>query len=561
MADFESLVSTTLSVFTELPFDMLEQEWINKAWDNKYTDIPLADVNLLDASDGNAFALLDELSSACEVCKEWYRFSGLDDAEDANTDDKLWKTLMDNGVHYKALLGLVYTGIGQGNRGNATIAQKKIALRFAKLYFNLVLVPGSSAYRIFQESLFQNAVQCFRLPSKNVTGSLSDAFPGGKTSCSSGSASRSSRHGGKKKQAATQDHADLDGSESISVETEVVSEQVLLDFMTSMAEALSDLAWMLQIFNLRSYTEVIEFTIQQLCELTQLDIAGAEVVFNVDLQNPFRSCHYRHLTTFAYCSLKLLCLPQHGESQDNFCFIAKNLMPHVLMLLAGNAYTVPKHITNIRDHAVSFLCHVTETSDESLRDDFEVVLLTLVHNVAFHAVDRTDFRHKTSQAVLTLMAQMGDQRFLKLVDWFLKLAYSPIGSRRVFALEMILALIWDSRVADKRSDLLLTAMKRCNDKAATVKTKALSVLASVTSECPDLWVPLLRISAPVELDEGGGGEQVTVEDDRLSQLIDMLKYCVEDTKVNVRKAALSLLQNVLCASKDFIRSECVEVCC
>lgn len=168
MADLESLVSTTLSVFTELPFDMLEQEWINEAWDNKYTDIAKADVNLLDACEGSACALLDELSSACDVCKEWYRFSGLDDAEDENTDDKLWKTLTENGVHYKALLGLVYTGISEGNRGNATIAQKKIALRFAKLYFNLALVPGSKAYRIFQESLFQNAVQCFRLPSKNT---------------------------------------------------------------------------------------------------------------------------------------------------------------------------------------------------------------------------------------------------------------------------------------------------------------------------------------------------------------------------------------------------------
>ncbi|XP_077526550.1 condensin-2 complex subunit D3-L-like [Haemaphysalis longicornis] len=516
------LVSRTLTAFTDLPMDLLEQEWIDEVWDNRYTDAELPDVDLLESCEGNSSALMDALSSACEYCQKWSCFSDTEDEEgDENTDDKLWQTLMDNGVHYKSLLALVYLGICQGNASGATIEKKNIGLRFAKLYFNLVLVPGSSAYRIFQESLFQAAVQCFRLP--NDSGSV---------------------------RGSGNDNGEL-------VETEVWSQQ-MLDFVSSMTESLRDLVWMLQGFKLRSYIEVTEFLIERLSDLLALDIPGANVSFSINLEN--RNCHYRQLPTYAFCALKLLCLPQHGEPADSFRDITKCLMSHILMLAAGDAQSVSRPFLNVRDNAISFLCHVMETCDDEVRDGFEDVIIILIHNVSFKAVDRTDFRLKTTQAVHTLMAVLNEERFQRVVEWFIKLTMVPLGKRRVFALDMILVLIWDKRVSTaKCSDLLLAAIKRCNDKAATVKTKALSVLASVTSHPPEHWLPLLRVSNPVEPADEGDGAQVAVEDDRLAQLMVMLKFRAEDPKVNVRKAALSVLQNVLCASGDFVTQEHVEI--
>ncbi|XP_077526369.1 condensin-2 complex subunit D3-L-like isoform X2 [Haemaphysalis longicornis] len=531
------LLSRTLTALTDLPMDLLDQEWINEVWDSRYTDAELADVDLLESCEGNSFALMDALSSACEYCQKWSCFSDTEDEEGGeNTHDKLWQTLMDNGVHCKSLLALVYLGIGQGNASGATIEKKKIGLRFAKLYFNLVLLPGSSPYRIFQESLFQAAVQCFRLPNESAT--LSSDAAGNKSS-------KSGRVRG----------SGNDSSEL--VETEVWAPQ-MLDFVSSMTESLRDLVWMLQTFKLRSYIEVAEFLIQHLSDLVALDIPRANVRFSINLEN--RNCHYRQLPTYAYCGLKLLCLPQHGEPADSFRAITKCLMPHILMLAAGDAQSVSRPFSNIRDNAISFLCHVMETCDDEVRDSFEDVIIILIHNVSFNVVDRTDFRLKTTQAVHTLMAVLNEERFQRVVQWFIKLTKVPLGNRRVFALDMILALIWDKRVSTAEcSDLFLAAMQRCNDKAATVKTKALSVLASVTSHPPEHWVPLLRVSTPVEPADEGAGVQVAVEDDRLAQLMAMLKYRAEDPKVNVRKAALSLLQNVLCASGDFIKQEYVEV--
>lgn len=555
--DTDTLVSSTLSAFGELPFDILEQSWIDNAWDNRYTDVSLPDVDLLESCEGNCQALLDALSSACEVCQRWSVYSGSEDIGDENADEKLWQTLMENGVHYKAILGLVYLGICRGNTPSATFVNKRIALRFCKVYFNLVLVPGSTAYRIFQESLFQSAVQCFRLPSKNA--SLSGGDGNSSRGSSQNASGRGGGRGGRRKRnvtAADLENGDADGE---SVVAEIMSEPMLLDFMTYMTDTLKDLVWMLQTFSLRSYGDLTDFLVQHLCELTQLDIPGADVRFNIDLAQQFRSCHYRQLTTYAYCALKLLCLPLHGEPAENFSIVAKGLMPHILMLAAGNAQSVSRPFANIRDNAISFLCHVMHACEESLKESFEDVIIILIHNVAFHAVDRTDFRVKTAQAVLMLMGQLGEDRFKRVVQWFIRLTMVSLANRRVFALEMILTFIWDERVANKRPDLLLAAMKRCNDKAATVKTKALSVLACVTSEESELWVPLLKVSNPVEPGGEGEGEQVAVEDDRLSQLMQMLKYRTEDSKVNVRKAALSLLQNVLCASGDFIKKEYVEI--
>ncbi|KAH9384402.1 hypothetical protein HPB48_026409 [Haemaphysalis longicornis] len=469
--------------------DLLEQEWIDEVWDNRYTDAELPDVDLLESCEGNSSALMDALSSACEYCQKWSCFSDTEDEEgDENTDDKLWQTLMDNGVHYKSLLALVYLGICQGNASGATIEKKNIGLRFAKLYFNLVLVPGSSAYRIFQESLFQAAVQCFRLPNDSGSRPRLDAA---------------------RVQAALVHRGD-------------------------------------------------RILIERLSDLLALDIPGANVSFSINLEN--RNCHYRQLPTYAFCALKLLCLPQHGEPADSFRDITKCLMSHILMLAAGDAQSVSRPFLNVRDNAISFLCHVMETCDDEVRDSFEDVIIILIHNVSFKAVDRTDFRLKTTQAVHTLMAVLNEERFQRVVEWFIKLTMVPLGKRRVFALDMILVLIWDKRVSTaKCSDLLLAAMKRCNDKAATVKTKALSVLASVTSHPPEHWLPLLRVSNPVEPADEGDGAQVAVEDDRLAQLMVMLKYRAEDPKVNVRKAALSVLQNVLCASGDFVTQEHVEI--
>ncbi|KAH9381255.1 hypothetical protein HPB48_014434 [Haemaphysalis longicornis] len=486
------LVSRTLTAFTDLPIDLLDQEWINKVWDNRYTDAELADVDLLESCEGNSYALMDALSSACEYCQKWSCFS--------DTEDERFSV-----PHFS---GKPFSGCRS------------------------VLSPPE------QE----------RDPDSDAAGNKSSQ---------SGSV-RGSGRGGRRKQSvnSSNDNSELDSSEV--VETEVWSAQMLVDFVSSMTESLRDLVWMLQAFKLRSYIEVTEFLIQHLSDLVALDIPGANLSFSINLE--YRNCHYRQLPTYAYCALKLLCLPQHGEPADSFCAITKCLMPHILMLAAGNAQSVSRPLSNIRDNAISFLCHVMETCDDEVRDSFEEVIIILIHNVSFHAIDRTDFRLKTTQAVHTLMAVLNEERFQRVIQWFIKLTMVPLSNRRVFALDMILALIWDKRVSTaKCSDLLLAAMKRCNDKAATVKTKALSVLASVTSYPPEHWVPLLRVSNPVEPADEGDGVQVAVEDDRLAQLMVMLKYRAEDPKVNVRKAALSLLQNVLCASGDFIKQEYVEI--
>ncbi|XP_064488589.1 condensin-2 complex subunit D3-like [Ornithodoros turicata] len=552
MADFDGLVSNTVAVFTELPFDLLEEEWIELAWNSKYTDVLPPDINFDHLDDGNC-AIIDQALAACEVCQEWFRLYSLDD--DGDDSDRLWKTLMDNGVHCKTLLGLLYGVISQGTSVSSNLTRKNIALRFAKLYFNLLLVPGSTAYRIFQESLFQLALQCFRQPSKRSTPLL------GNDTGSRGSSQATKKQSGRRKQSTQQEDADfLEPSGSPDVEE--LSEQALSEHMTFMTDSLRDLVLMLQSFSLQPYIELTEYVVQQLCELTQVDIPGSHVRFDISLDLlQSRHYHYRNLPTYAYAALKLLCLPLHGDPSENFRSIAKHLMPHILMHRAGNVSTVSRQFLNVRDHAVSFVTTMVDESSDDNREGFEEVVHVLIHNVALQAVDKTDFRVKTSQAIATLMRKLSEARHKALVEWFERLMLSPHSSKRVFALEMISALIWNERVVDSRESLLLGVMRRCNDKASTVKTKALGVLAAVSNESPVQWLPLLQgareENGPAEDGETDSG-CVAVEDDRSVQMMQMLMHRVDDSKVHVRRTALVVLENVLCAGGEFLKEEYVK---
>lgn len=561
MADLDVLVSSTVAVFAELPFDLLDEDWVQLAWNSKYTDVTPPDISF---DDGNSFALLDQIAGVCDVCQEWYRLSAFDEGGDGNDSDKLWKTLMENSLHCKTLLGLIYGGISQGNTATASISRKIIAIRFVKLYFNLLLVPGSTAYRIFQESLFQCAVQCFRLPVKRVTVIGNDTIGRG--------ASQSSRkQTSRKKQSTQQDDPDFLPEPPGIPEADDISEQALGDYMTLMTDALKDLVWMLQPFSLQPYLELTEFLIQQLCELTQVEIPGSHVTLNLNLdQIKIRSSHYRHLPTYAYAALKLLCLPLHGDPPDNFRSIAKHLMPHILMHTAGNVSTVSRPFSNVRDHAVAFVTNILDESGDDSRETLEEVVHVLIHNLALQAVDKTDFRAKTSQAIMTLMGKLSDARFESLVSWFEKLMLSPHSSKRVFALEMMSVLIWAKKIGDRREALLLGVMRRCNDKVSTVKTKALAVLAAVTGESQGEWMPLLRVDPTLQpLRERGslqdeastdsGTQLVSVQEDRSSQMMQMLVQRLDDPKVHVRRTALAVLENVLCAGGEFLKEEYVKL--
>ncbi|XP_064489192.1 condensin-2 complex subunit D3-like isoform X2 [Ornithodoros turicata] len=542
MADFESVAGNAVAVFTELPLDLLEEEWIEIAWDGKYTNVTPPNLSF-ELDDGNVASLINQICNACDACKQWHRVPS--PQENDGQDDELWKTLMDSGVHHKTLLGLLYGGIVLGSTATASLNQKNIALSFVKLYFNLILVPGSRAYGIFQESLFERAVQCLRLPDRNVTSLLTSD-----TSHKGSQPSRSGRQNAGKKRASQNDDSSLSATSGSSHhENEEISKEALYDHLTCMTDCLRDFALLLQSFSMLPHGELAEAVIQQVCELTQIDIPGSHLTFSSMSQ--LRHCHYKYHTLYAYATLKQLCLPLHGCPADNFLTIAKHLMPNILMV-SGTGTTVSRTVSNIRDHTISFFLHIVEHHNEG---DMEDVIKILITNLAFEAVDKSDFRLKTAQAVMTLMKALSDERFSALVSWFEKLLHSSHNNLRIFALEMTALLIWEDRVGDGRASLLLTAMGRCNDKASTVKTKALGVLTSVTSEPPSRWVPLICQSAATAQENEGP----TVRADHLSQVMQMLALRVEDDKVHVRRTALGVLENVLCASTDFLKEKYMKI--
>lgn len=556
MADFESVVSNIISVFVELPLNLLDEEWTELAWNEKYIDVPPPS-GTLDLSDDALFALSEQVSAVCNICQEWYRVSSVFSSDEDNEGENcnLWKILMENGVHHKALLGWLYMGVIQGNTAVASIVQKNAALQMAKLYFNLIVVPGSKAYGIFQGGLLQSAVHCFRLPDKKVAKLLGNESSANRVPSQ---IAKGSRQGGRKKQA-SQNEEPFSGesSENQQSDEDDISHEMLCDHLSVMTDSMKDLVLMLQSSSMQSCAELTEFVIQQLCELMQMDIPGSQVTLN-HVPNPQKNYpHYKYLTMYTYLALKLLCLPQHGDPVGNFTFIAKHLMPHILMLPAGNTTTISRAVSNIRDNAVSFVLHMLEGQKED-RESWEEVVYILVQNLALQVIDKTDFRLRTSHAIVTLMDTLSSKLFEQLTDWVGKLAHSQQSNRRVFALELIAALIWNERVGNRRADLLLAALRRCNDRAAAVKTRALGFLAGVTGEPPSRWMPLLQGTVHTEQADQQEGN-VAVQVDHFMHMMKMLLLRLDDEKVHVRRTALGVLENVLSVGGDLLKEEYVRM--
>ena len=77
-----------------------------------------------------------------------------------------WSSLIQDGVKYKALIALLFYYMENGQRMEATSANRKYCLKSASLYFVLLGIPGSGAFKIFHPVLYNKALDTFKMALK-----------------------------------------------------------------------------------------------------------------------------------------------------------------------------------------------------------------------------------------------------------------------------------------------------------------------------------------------------------------------------------------------------------
>ncbi len=86
--------------------------------------------------------------------------------EAASSKSGFWTSLINDGIAYKALIALMFYYMETGQKYNASPIEREKCLRATGLYFILLGIPGSGAFKIFHPVLYNKALDTFKLTLK-----------------------------------------------------------------------------------------------------------------------------------------------------------------------------------------------------------------------------------------------------------------------------------------------------------------------------------------------------------------------------------------------------------
>ncbi|XP_076344114.1 condensin-2 complex subunit D3-like [Tachypleus tridentatus] len=701
MAENENLERNTLQIFTSFPLEVIDDDLVTCVWNSSFTE----DVDLPNDEIYSVEGLKNLLVETTNLCRTWAgiekmdksvhslsdkrttvvdsklrsnnnngdritgEFASKDNIHEnvngsiyASTTTNFWSILIENGVHYKQILVLLYFLMKAGietNRHNqksrCIFVKKEYALISSQLYFTILRIPGSSAFRIFQGNLFQMAVYSMRVPKQassaaeaqmNKHISKKRRIPvnfdeanvcreeeifkpskrrkeGGGQNNNYGKCRKNKKGYGKGTRNISEDDlaepctiSNPDGNEAISMEgfssdegeDEVnMSLEEIQKLMSILSNALSDLITLLEGFTLQFNIHLIEQVIQQLAELTKIETEKClffdshHQVVNIRKKRP-------DISLLAFVGLKHLCQPVHGDVELLVLTVMKYLLPNILMLSVTGSQSIPRAQQIVKDNTVNFICYLIKKNQEATLKGARVLFQHLCTKV----VDKSDFRCKVAQACIEILKCFPTGSFAEMVEWLHRLVRHAKVNYRVFSLELFSLLVnepernSDTSVPKKFqsflhvSTLLSVILARCNDKAASVRAKALNILAlctsSTRSELKAVFLEMLKektVTDSTKSEENvNSGQTVLVnsetdvgdkekreekekesssgQDDGLQKEInqnsevtsmpsshvvstdfsvdtfmELISRRCSDQKVNVRKASLQVLENIL----------------
>ena len=386
------------------------------------------------------------LERATEFAQKWLNFvkkedlqqssmshSGLENSMASSSNSSFWSNLIQNGIRYKALIALLFYYMETGQKFEATSTMRNYCLKSTSLYFVLLGVPGSGAFKIFHPVLYNKALDTFKMAmklhlvksspkkkskkgsSKSQGGSLGSQVP--RARHYSRSASTCS---GISDMMDWDDSDEEDGSLTPAEVNELTNglNRVLYSFLT-----------MLDHCPLKRSPESLEQTVAELVELTHLETGFA----NLDFTQRLKRSDLSSLAYNAYVGLQRLCTPLHGQVSNVCKLILQHILPGILMTHRGSSDISPKGLAVIREHTLHFIKHLMVTVSEDTHDAVEI----LIHHLAMKVPDKAEYRHRASAAINVLMMGLPLGHFSNIVKWFFRLAHVDKSANRQFAIEVM----------------------------------------------------------------------------------------------------------------------------
>ncbi|OCT72259.1 hypothetical protein XELAEV_18035230mg [Xenopus laevis] len=568
----------------------LSQAWVDSVWELDFTETEPLDSRI------EAEITENGLETFSSLHENLLAFA----SEDPENSRSVWLLFSENDICRNSLVALLSHFIQAAANKKANAIQRILALNAAGLYFLLLEIPGSVANQVFHPVLFDKSVnaleKCWPRDPNASRKRKKDTLK---------SSQGDNRGGRKRPRPPRRDEQEMeDLSEEEQDEEEVYfSTRDLMHIRDSIFLVLKNFLRLLPKFSLKEKPQSVLHCIQIFINLTSFESVPQEMPFS----DAVSVNHMKYVPELAYHGLWLLCLPIHGEGNQTVRRLFQRLLSVILMMKGGEGsnsalLVISPPVISARNQAIRFISFLVN----ELKEGTIPVLNILLQHICVKFPDKADYRVYAAQALVKLMENLPNAEYAIFIEWLYKYSKNSKISYRVFALEVVVALLdLPEREADVslphenlnflQHKFLLQHMvfSRCSDKAPTVRSKALSCLAQCleknSTTAIDGVQELLQGSScrtvfGTNITETTGNGTVYASNaneatthpqktmatlkiievsdtgDTLSsdgkEVLTMLRYRAGDEKTNVRKSALQVLVNVLkchlipCSSED-----------
>lgn len=617
--------SQVLDLFSRFSFDKLSNDWVNFIIDTDFSEIEALPTDFEEAHAVTNFkGLLTALNNALREfvdslsrpdADESRRSASFDVStmsengnQEIETSSKFWLDLAQV-AKMNNIMAFLYYHVHLAVRYDAQEEERELGSLAGSFYCILLCIPGSNAFRVFQPSLLLRVLSLMRLTTKLHLGASSPRK--GK-----GPISQTARRAPK----VVEDDEDEEAEETF------LTEQEANKLVRNLNVLLSDFIRLTSRFSLKHSPESLDEVISVLVDVTRSETRNAHSVF---LEHHGTSS-VTSLVYNSYVALQCICTKLHGNIQKLVKITMKHIISNILMIPRGGSDLSARSLGVIRDHAIIFVKYILT----QIKDPAYDAVFILVQHLCARVPDKAEFRQKTAQSVVEILRHLPIKVYSDLIKWFHKFSHNEKAGHRLFTLEIIAKMLTeDERQDEERGEgagtpcrgdkslvpgnqnpdnaaaensanmtsfnivptsdrtvvtpasrnilshkfLLSIIFSRCRDSAATVRAKALALLAECTiSDNPTITLAMkqifltkapeifttphivdneINIESPIEnlQDEEG------MEMPNAVMILALLKKRARDDKVSVRKSSLQVLENLMKLDPQMVHKKNVQV--
>ncbi|NXN15069.1 CNDD3 protein, partial [Indicator maculatus] len=448
--------------------------WASTVWDLDFTEVDPLDSLIAEriAGDGlDAFTCL-------------YQALAPFTADDGDSTENIWTLFAEHSFCPNTFVAVLHHFVQAGQHRAANAQQRLHALHAAGLYFVLLEIPGSIANQLFHQVMFD---KCLYTLTKCWPGE-SDVMRKRKKNHTQSTVGRNTKRGKPCRNGNVRCLEEiLEEEEEEGCENVYFSTDDLLQIRNSIFFLLKSFLKLLPKFSLEEKPQSIQNCLQIFVEVANFEPAVQE--FKVSAAMDVNEAKY--IPELAYYGLRLLCSPLHGAEDKILRQVFQRILNVVLMLESGvgsgcRALAITSAVISARNQAIKFISSVVDELKEAV---FPVLRIFLQY-ICTKVPDKADYRTYAAQALVTLLNQLPSAEFADFISWLYKYSRHTKIAYRVFALDVVLALLEvpernvDSSLSLDQQKLLkhqflvqVMVFGRCSDRAPVVRSKALSSFA------------------------------------------------------------------------------------